>query len=121
MIRVRVTTPVVDFTGTVGEYAFAKGVFEGEVSDGALTYFRTAGYGVEEVDTEHSPTDPDDDPDGPGGLPPKSGLRDAWEQAGIDLGLTEDAVKGASNKDQLIELVTAARDAKTANPDGASE
>jgi hypothetical protein len=45
----RVSTPVVDFTGEVGTCQFVKGVYEGEVPDGTLSYFETAGYTVEKL------------------------------------------------------------------------
>lgn len=101
MSTYRITTPVADFAGTAGEYKFDKGVYEGEVSDGALSYFRTAGYGVEDLSV---------DPDGPGGLPPKAAVRGDWEQAARELGITDEDIAAASNKDQLIELVTAAHE-----------
>jgi hypothetical protein len=106
--RYRISAPVTTYDGKVGEdIQFSKGVYEGEVSAAALLYFETAGYGIENLD---------DDPDGPGGLPAKSAKKADWEQAGLDLGLTEDEVKAPANKDELIALVTAARDsASTTN------
>jgi len=97
----RISAPVADYDGTVGEYKFAKGVYEGDITDAALSYFRTAGYGVEDLTV---------DPDGPGGLPAKAAVRGEWEQAARDLGISDEEIAAASNKDQLIDLVTAAHD-----------
>lgn len=47
----RISTPVPDFSGDVGGCHFAKGVYEGEVSDGPLAYFTSQGYSVEEIKT----------------------------------------------------------------------
>jgi hypothetical protein len=104
--RYRIAAPVADYAGRVGEYSFTNGQYEGELTDGALTYFRTAGYAVEDLSV---------DPDGPGGLPPKAALRAEWEQAGRDLGLSDEDIAACSNKDQLIDLVTTQHEAKAAD------
>ncbi len=101
----RVSTPVPDFSGEVGGCVFVDGVYEGDVADGPLSYFTTAGYGLEDLTV---------DPDGPGGLPPKAATRGEWEQVARDLGITEEEIGAASNKDQLIELVVRVHDQQTA-------
>lgn len=52
MTTYRVSAPVAAFTGEVGKCHFVKGVYEGEVEDGPLAYFRQAGYTVEDLDAE---------------------------------------------------------------------
>lgn len=49
MSQYRITTPVTGYVGKVGEYAFADGRYDGEVSDAALAYFRQQGYGVQDL------------------------------------------------------------------------
>ena len=49
MTEFRISTPVKDYTGVVGGCAFARGVFVGPVEPGPLSYFRQAGYTVEEL------------------------------------------------------------------------
>lgn len=59
--RYKVTSPVTTYTGAVGELTFVKGVYEGEVSDAALQYFETAGYGVEKLGDAATAEQPDAD------------------------------------------------------------
>lgn len=49
MTAYRISTPVADFTGEVGNCQFVRGVYEGEVPDGPLAYFTQAGYTVEKL------------------------------------------------------------------------
>lgn len=46
---VRVLSPVTTYTGPVGEYVFASGKYEGEISDAARNYFEQAGYTIESL------------------------------------------------------------------------
>lgn len=47
MTAVRVKSPVETYSGPVGEYVFANGRFEGEISDAARQYFEQRGYTIE--------------------------------------------------------------------------
>lgn len=44
---VRVSSPVTTYSGPVGEYVFANGRYDGEISDAARHYFEQAGYTIE--------------------------------------------------------------------------
>lgn len=57
----RIGTPVPEFTGEVGGLAFAKGVYEGDVPDGILIYFKSQGYSVEEAGAAADPVPGDDE------------------------------------------------------------
>lgn len=46
MTAYRVTTPVLDYNGQVGDYQFAHGKFDGDITVAAETYFRAQGYGL---------------------------------------------------------------------------
>lgn len=59
----RISAPEKDFTGDVGGCHFAKGAYEGEVGDGPLGYFQSAGYTVEELKGGRSKTTATDDAD----------------------------------------------------------
>ncbi|HET6353390.1 hypothetical protein [Streptomyces sp.] len=72
-MRYRITTPVLGFTGISAGVNFTDGTAEVEIADGdtqtynarALAYFRSQGYGIEELDgpedAEPEPEEPDDD------------------------------------------------------------
>jgi hypothetical protein len=106
MSEYRITTPVRDFTGDVGGCSFAKGVYTGPVEPGPLHYFRSAGYGVEEVVADTAAADEveqgDDDGD-PATAPRGNASADAWREHVLALGATEEQVDGL-NRDQLREL-----------------
>ncbi len=86
--RYRITTPVLDYTGVVGNCAFAHGRYEGPVEPGPLAYFTAQGYGVEELPDE-----------------PES----AGEQAESSLGLARPA-KSASKADWVVYAVSQGMD-----------
>ena len=44
--RVRVLSPVATYTGPVGEYQFANGKYDGEISEAARKYFEQQGYSI---------------------------------------------------------------------------
>jgi hypothetical protein len=88
----RISTPVPGFNGEVGGCHFAKGVYEGPVGDGPLAYFRSQGYGVEELD------------DTPAEVAPAGNASEAdWRAHCLAIGATEDQVKDLK-RDQLKEL-----------------
>ncbi|MEV4053033.1 hypothetical protein AB0J55_17760 [Amycolatopsis sp. NPDC049688] len=110
MTKFRISTPVAEFTGEVGGCAFAKGVYEGEVGDGPLAYFRSQGYTVEELDetpAEPEATEPPapvltfaDDPT----IAPAGNASEAdWRAHCLAIGATQDQVKDLK-RDQLKEL-----------------
>lgn len=105
----RIGTPVPEFTGEVGGLAFAKGVYEGEVPDGPLMYFRAQGYSVEElgasepVPGEDVPTDPDE-------MTVKQ-LKAYAASNGIDLG-------AATKRDDILAAITAAPPASSDTSNG---
>lgn len=51
MTAYRVSAPNTDYSGTVGELQFSKGVYEGEVPPAVLAYVKNAGYIVEDLAT----------------------------------------------------------------------
>jgi hypothetical protein len=87
-------------------YSFANGRTRARAHRRCAQLLPGQGYAVEELSV---------DPDGPGGLPPKAALRAEWEQAGRDLGLSDEDIAACSNKDQLIDLVTTQHEAKAAD------
>lgn len=101
--RYRITTPVLDFTGVVGNCTFAKGAYEGPVEDGPLAYFTAQGYGVEEITADAEPAAEVADHDA-ATRPPGNASAEAWRTYLLTLpGVTEDQVKDMS-RDQLREL-----------------
>lgn len=110
MTKFRISAPVATFTGEVGGCAFGKGVYEGEVGDGPLAYFRVQGYSVEELDD--APPEPEEvEPpaptltfaDDPKVAPAGNASADDWRAHALAIGATEDQVKGLG-RDQLKEL-----------------
>lgn len=59
--RYRVTTPVPDFVGLVGNCMFHAGRYMGPVEEGPLAYFRAQGYGVDELDADGNAVVRDED------------------------------------------------------------
>jgi hypothetical protein len=108
MATFKIQSPNRDYTGTVGNVAFAKGdaTVDDEKNPAELAYFRNAGYVVEEVlppepEPEAEVGDDDNDPTMP---PPGNASADAWRAHVLTLpGVTEDQVKDLS-RDQLREL-----------------
>lgn len=110
MSRYRVTTPVPDFTGVVGNCAFSNGAYEGPVQAGPLAYFQGAGYTVEQLDVpaEEPAAEPAVVEDGgspePPPLPAKSANKPEWVAAAVARGI-DPANAEAATKEQLIELL----------------
>lgn len=110
-----VRTPVPDHTGAVGGVTFVKG--EATVSDerhaAELTYFRGAGYTVEEVNTDPAAPEVGDDDNDPTTPPPGNASAKAWLEHVLTLpGVTEDQVKDL-NRDQLKELAAQLKEGQT--------
>lgn len=106
----KITALVEDYTGEVAGCAFARGRYEGPASPGALNYFRSAGYGVEQVD--ETPAEPKEvEPpapvltfaDDPKVAPAGNASADDWRKHALAIGATEDQVKDLG-RDQLREL-----------------
>ena len=91
----RVSTPVAGFTGTSAGVNFTNGV--ADVDEGpALNYFRSAGYGVEDL------AEPADEPD-PAAQPRKSASTEAWRTWAVDHGGLSVEEANELSRDQLVE------------------
>ena len=97
----RVSTPVPDYTGVVGNCAFANGVYKGLVEPGPLGYFLQAGYTVEDLD-EPEDTEPPVEPDP---LPARSASKADWVAAAIARGMSEEDTEKLT-RDELVALYT---------------
>lgn len=100
-MRYRITTPEPGWTGPVGTVNFVHGTAEAEATadSAALYYFRTQGYGVEELD---APVVRDVDGDGVlDQLPKKSASTDEWRLFAIEHGMAEDEASQLS-RDELV-------------------
>lgn len=94
MTRIKVNSPVKDFTGTVVGVDFLKGVGEVDTVEqtSAVHYFRRHGYGVPEYGTaEHSDK-----------APAKSASKADWVAYAIAQGVDADEAE-ASTRDALAE------------------
>lgn len=101
-MRYRITTPVPDYCGSVGAVTFDRGVAVADESAAAeLAYFRSRGYGVEELADE--PAEPElADEAGPE-MPKKSASTEAWRDYAAATGeMTEDEA-GQMSRDDLVE------------------
>jgi hypothetical protein len=98
----KITALVANYTGEVAGCAFANSRYEGPASTGALNYFRSAGYGVEEVVAEPAEEVVDDPP---AELPAKSAPKPDWVAAAIARGYDAGDAEKAT-KEQLVELLT---------------
>lgn len=99
----RVTTPVEDYAGRVGEVVFADGVaLVPDTRTAELAYFQARGYGVEEVADEDSAAAESDVPV----MPKKSASTEAWRTWAADPnggGITSDEAAELS-RDELVEM-----------------
>jgi len=105
--RYRITTPVEDFTGTVGELDFSKGVYEGEVPVGPLSYFEQAGYGVEEIDADPAEVEVEAESEDPPVLPvvappAKSASKADWVTYAVDEHQADQAEAEKLTREQLV-------------------
>lgn len=104
----RVTTPVVGFTGMSAGANFTDGVTE--IEDGpSLRYFRSAGYGIEELDepaTEPAEEDLDDGAE----MPRKSASTEAWRAWAIEHGGLPADVANTKSRDELVAHFTEEND-----------
>lgn len=105
MGRYRVTTPVADYSGALGDLVFTHGEALANDSDHAaeLAYAKARGYGIEPYDQPAPADEPAEEPDtGEGGAPKKSASTDVWRQYATSVGdLTEDQIADMS-RDQLV-------------------
>lgn len=108
MSRYRITTPEPGWTGQIGTVFFAGGVAEAEADadSAALSYFRNAGYGVEDLD---GPADEQDAAESADGLPKKSASADAWRKYAIAHGMTADDADELT-RDELVTYYTKEED-----------
>jgi hypothetical protein len=103
MGRYRVTTPVADYSGALGDLVFTRGEAIANDEDHAaeLAYAEARGYGIEPYDEPAAVEDPADEPD-PDGMPRKSASTEAWRQYATGVGdLTEEQIADMS-RDQLV-------------------
>lgn len=102
MGRYRVTTPVADYFGALGDLVFTRGEALANDEDHAaeLAYARSRGYGIEPYDrptVEPAESDTDED-----GMPKKSASTEVWRQYAAGVGdLTDDQIADMS-RDQLV-------------------
>jgi hypothetical protein len=109
-MRYRVTTPVPDYRGSVGDVHFAAGeaVVDGDANPAEMAYFRARGYGIEEIAEDAGTADVDEsDPESPGPeTPKKSASTEAWRAYAVAAGeMTEDEA-GQMSRDELVEYFT---------------
>lgn len=105
MGTVRVTTPVPDYSGSVGGVVFVKG--EALVDEDAqeMTYLRTAGYIIGEPDVDGSDESDVDDDSGeePEPMPARNASTDAWRTWAVEFGGMSAEEAGDLSRDALVE------------------
>lgn len=108
MSRYRITTPEPGWTGQIGTVFFANGVAEAEADAdaAALSYFRNAGYGVEQLD---GPADEGDLTESADGLPKKSASADTWRKYATAHGMSADDADEYT-RDELVVYYTKEED-----------
>jgi hypothetical protein len=97
----KVTTPEAGHTGDVGKVAFVDGVAEVDETThaGELAYFRSAGYGVEELDPAEEV-----DVDGDGKvekLPRRNASEATWRAFAVEHGMTQEEADSLG-RDELV-------------------
>lgn len=105
----RVTTPVPDYRGSVGDVHFAAGValVDEDAHPAEMAYFRARGYGID-VAEDASPAVADEGDAGSPGpeVPKKSASTEAWRAYAVEAGeMTEDEA-GQMSRDELVEYFT---------------
>jgi hypothetical protein len=104
MALVKVTTPVPDYSGSVGEVHFSGGVgyADPDKHQAELDYFRARGYGVdEEPATElEEPSEVDEEP---APRPAGNASTEVWRTWAVDHGGMPAEEAGQLSRDQLVE------------------
>lgn len=113
MAKFRISTPVLGFTGVSAGVNFTNGVAELDVPEDraedklrynarALAYFRSQGYGVEEIDEQAPAAEPPAAPDDRDKPPARSASKADWVAYAVTQGVdAEEADK--LTRDQLAE------------------
>jgi len=92
--RYRITTPVTDYSGSLGGLVFNNGeALAGEEHTAELAYARARGYGVEEL--ADRPVAPE--------LPKKSASTETWRAYAVAAGEMSEAEAGLMSRDELVE------------------
>lgn len=116
MARVKISTPVTDHSGVVGNVYITDGVAYADTVQHAaeIAYCRANGYTVEDLDApeavelEEVETDDeaeDDEQPGDDRLPRRNGSAEAWRAYAVTHGMTADEAE-ALTRDQLVERFT---------------
>lgn len=110
---VKVTTPVPDYTGSVGGVHFAGGIGYADeaLHESELAYFRARGYTVHAdeaevasaAEVESEPAAPDDEGEQPAPRPAGNASTDTWRTWAVDHGGMSADEAGALSRDQLVE------------------
>lgn len=102
-MKVRVTTPVPGYSGSVGGVHFANGeaVADTEVHASEVAYFTARGYGVEDLDVEASAPDVEAEPEAEP-QPARNASREAWRTWAVDHGGMSAEDAGALSRDELV-------------------
>ncbi|MFD3929692.1 hypothetical protein [Streptomyces sp. NPDC058614] len=111
-MQYRISTPVLGFTGISAGVNFTNGVAELDVPEDnagdelrynarALAYFRSQGYGVEEIDETPAP-EPSSEPDDSDKPPTRSASKADWLAYAITQGVDADEADKLT-RDQLAE------------------
>ncbi|MES2211208.1 MAG: hypothetical protein V4515_13670 [Chloroflexota bacterium] len=103
MALVKVTTPVPDYSGSVGGVHFADGqaLVDDEAHEAELGYFRRSGYTVEDAATAAHLVD--DEPKESAPMPAKNGSTEAWRGWAVEHGGMSVDEADALTRDQLVE------------------
>lgn len=111
MTRVRITTPVEDHNGAVGNVFITQGVAfaDTEVHAAEIAYCRANGYTITELEASPPAVEPDDDldDDEPAAdkTPRRNGAVQAWRDYAVAHGMTADEAESLT-RDQLVERFT---------------
>jgi hypothetical protein len=104
MALVKVSTPVPDYSGSVGGVHFANGqaLVDDEAHAAEVGYFRRSGYTVEDA-AEAAPAVEDDPEEPPAPKPAKNATTEAWRGWAVEHGGMPVEEADALSRDQLVE------------------
>jgi hypothetical protein len=112
MGQVKVSTPVPGYSGSVGGVHFADGHALVDEDAAEMTYFRTAGYFIEEPadpedveteDVEADDADEDAEDDEAEPAPARNASTEAWRTWAVEHGGMSAEEAGELTRDQLVE------------------
>jgi hypothetical protein len=93
-----VRTPVAGYSGKVGAVMFVDGVARVDEDAQEMHYFRSAGYGVEDVDGDQAAAEEVE------GLPRKSASTEAWRAFAVDNGMSQEQASALSRDDLVAHF-----------------